>query len=295
MIPSWQLPRDGRPATFLGRQVDLWRGRAGRPVLRCFDGGKNGVADLVVALLVLLGFRLLGLFTITRRCRFTAMETSLHRKLKELYAANPECIEVLESRYRIDALDRDGVIVEIQHSGLGAIRKKIRQLLDEDYYVRIIKPCLQSKLVATVDAETLSVIRQRKSPKKIRAIDIFRELIHFTQVYPHPQLTLELLFVDSIEIRIDTPRRGRRKQYKTLDVDLVRVPDPSEAIVLATLSDLWDLLGRPKLPKRFDTQQLAEAIGEPRWFAQQIAYVLKSCGATKVCDKRGNAIVYRAA
>jgi hypothetical protein len=253
------------------------------------------VADLVVALLVLLGFRLLGLFTITRRCRFTAMETSLHRKLKELYAANPECIEVLESKYRIDALDRDGVIVEIQHSGLGAIRKKIRQLLDDDYYVRIIKPCLQSKLVATVDPETLSVIRQRRSPKKIRAIDIFRELIHFTQVYPHPQLTLELLFVDSIEIRIDTPRRGRRKQYKTLDVDLVRVPDPSEAIVLATLSDLWDLLGRTKLPKRFDTQQLAEAIGEPRWFAQQIAYVLKSCGATKVCDKRGNAIVYRAA
>lgn len=224
-----------------------------------------------------------------------AMETSLHRKLKELYAASPDCIEVAESKYRIDAIDHEGVIVEIQHSGLGAIRKKIRQLLDDDYYVRIVKPCLQSKVVATIDQETRAVLRKRKSPKKIRPIDIFLELIHFTQVYPHPQLTLELLFVDSIETRVDTPRRGRRKQYKTLDVDLVRVPDPSEAIVLATLGDLWRLLGNPKLPKRFDTQQLADAIGEPRWFAQQIAYVLRSCGATKVCDKRGNAIIYRAA
>lgn len=223
------------------------------------------------------------------------METSLHRKLKELYASGPECIEVVESKYRIDAIDHEGVIVEIQHSGLGAIRKKIRQLLDDDYYVRIVKPCLQSKLVVTVDPETHAIVRQRRSPKKIRPIDIFRELIHFTQVYPHPQLTLELLFVDSVEFRIDTPRRGRRKQFKTLDVDLVRVPDPAEAIILSTLNDLWKVLGTPKLPKQFDTQQLAEAICEPRWFAQQIAYVLKSCGATKVCDKRGNALVYRAA
>jgi hypothetical protein len=223
------------------------------------------------------------------------METSLHRKLKTLYAASPDCIEMTESKYRIDAIDHNGVIVEIQHSRLGAIRKKIRNLLDDDYYVRIVKPCLQSKVVATIDPETGAVLRKRKSPKKIRPIDIFLELIHFTQVYPHPQLTLELLFVESIETRIDTPRRGRRKQYKTLDVDLVRVPDPSEAVVLATLGDLWQLLGNPRLPKRFDTQQLADAIGEPRWFAQQIAYVLRSCGATKACDERGNAIIYRAA
>lgn len=223
------------------------------------------------------------------------METSLHRKLKQLYAAGPECIEVTESKYRIDAIDCDGVIVEIQHSGLGAIRKKIRQLLDEDYYVRIVKPCLRSKMVVTVDPETNAVLRQRKSPKRIRPIDIFRELIHFTQVYPHPQLTLELLLVDSVETRIDTPRRGRRKQYKTVDIDLVRLPAPSDAIVMATLNDLWALLGHPKLPRHFCTQQLAEAIGEPRWFAQQIAYVLKSCGATKICDKRGNSLVYRAA
>jgi hypothetical protein len=54
-------------------------------------------------------------------------------------------------------------------------------------------------------------------------------------------------------------------------------------------------MGRPKLPKTFDTMEIAQAIGEPRWLAQQIAYVLSRCGATEQHSKRGNAIVYHRA
>ena len=70
---------------------------------------------------------------------------------------------------------------------------------------------------------------------------------------------------------------------------------PIENSWFAQYPALAKLLGKPKLPRLFDTQQLAESIGEPRWLAQQVAYVMKNCGATKRHSKRGNAIVYRAA
>jgi hypothetical protein len=223
------------------------------------------------------------------------METSLHRELKQLYAASPESVEVAEARYRIDAIDSKGRLVEIQHAGLGALRRKITQLLDADHEIRIIKPWIELKTIETYEKAGGKLLRRRKSPKKQRPIQFFGELIHFTSVFPRKGLSIEILLVECIETRIDAPRKGRRKQYKTLDVSLAREPAMDKAIVLRSIKDLWSLMGKPKLPKLFDTQQLAESIGEPRWLAQQIAYVMKNCGATKSHSKRGNAIVYRAA
>ncbi len=223
------------------------------------------------------------------------METSLHRELKKLYAASPDAIEVAESCYRIDAIDARGRLIEIQHAGLGILRNKINTLLSQGHQIRIIKPWIVHKVVETYDKGTGELLRRRKSPKEQRPIQFFGEMIHFTQVFPHPKLTLEILPVHCIEKRIDTPRRGRRKQYKALDTHLAKQPCLTDAFVLKTTKDLWKLMGRPKLPKAFDTQELAEAIEEPRWLAQQIAYVLSRCGATEQHSKRGNSIVYQKA
>ena len=223
------------------------------------------------------------------------METSLHRELKSLYAVSPELIEVAEAEYRIDAIDARGALVEIQHAGLGILRQKIAKLLESGHRVRIVKPWIVHKIVETYDKNSEHLLRRRKSPKEQRTIQFFGELIHFTQVFPHPRLTLEILPVRCVERRIDTPKRGRRKQYKALDISLAQPPDVTTAFVLKSTKDLWKLAGRPKLPKEFDTQELAKAIGEPRWLAQQIAYVLKKCGATELHSKRGNALVYQKA
>jgi hypothetical protein len=219
------------------------------------------------------------------------METSLHRQLKHHFAADSDSIEVTVDGFRIDAIAADGSLVEIQHSGLGSIRTKVGKLLSLGYCVRVIKPWIGCKWIETFEREGGDMIRRRKSPKKLKPIDIYRELIHFTQVFPHPQLTLEILTVDCIEQRVDcVNKRWKRKQYKTLDQHLAKV---GESEALTTVDDLWRLLGYPKLPTEFDTQQLADTIGQPRWFAQQIAYTLNRCDATKAVGKRGNAIVYR--
>ncbi len=223
------------------------------------------------------------------------METSLHRELKKLVAVSPDAIEVAESRYRIDAIDTQGALVEIQHAGLGILRRKVQELLNEGHSVRIIKPWIVHKVIETVDKKSGKLLRRRKSPKEQRPIQFFTELIHFTQVFPQDGLTLEILPVHCVERRIDTPKRGRRKQYKALDLALAKPPVFQDAFKLKRTNDLWKLIGRPKLPREFDTQELANAIGEPRWLAQQIAYVLKKCGATDLHSKRGNAMVYRKA
>ena len=221
------------------------------------------------------------------------METSLHRELKHYFAANSESVEVTVDGYRIDAIDATGALVEIQHSGLGSIRKKALQLLANGHQLRIIKPSIGNKWIETYDREGGNLLRRRRSPKKLRPLDIFRELIHFTQVFPHPSLILEVLAVDCVERRIDRiNKRWKRKQYQVLDQHLAKVHD---ATILSSIDDLWLLLGAPKLPKQFDTLELSEAIGQPRWFAQQIAYTLCKCNATEQVGKRGNSIVYRVA
>ena len=219
------------------------------------------------------------------------METSLHRQLKHHFAADSDSVEVTVDGFRIDAIDADGNLIEIQHSGLGSIRNKVKTLLDNGHRLRVVKPWNGCKWIETFDGEGGELLRRRKSPKKLQPIDIFRELIHFTQVFPHPKLTLELLTVHCIEQRVDrVNKRWKRKQYKVLDQHLAEL---CESDCLKSVADLWRLLGDPKLPLEFDTSELAACIHQPRWFAQQIAYTLNRCNATESVGKRGNSIVYR--
>ena len=57
-----------------------------------------------------------------------AMETSLHRQLKEYYARSEARYEVPVDGFRIDVVNGK-ILVEIQHGSLAAIRDKLRQLL----------------------------------------------------------------------------------------------------------------------------------------------------------------------
>lgn len=218
------------------------------------------------------------------------METSLHRELKYLHARDSLSVEVPLHGYRIDALDSDGRLVEIQHAALSGITKKVAELLGAGERVRVIKPILQSKSIETLDRRGGKLLRRRKSPKREHPVDVFKELIHFTSVYPHPRLSLELIHVDAVEVRIDRrERRWKRKAYDMVDQRLAGVGD---RVLLSTAGDLWRLLGGPQLPKPFDTAMLAQAIEQPRWFSQQIAYTLRRCGAIEQLGKRGNNLLY---
>ena len=138
------------------------------------------------------------------------METSLHRELKQLYADSPDDVEVRVGSFRVDAIAGDELI-EIQHAGLAAIRDKIQRLLRK-HQVRVVKPIVASKLLVKRKSRRGKVVERRKSPKRGRLLDLFDDLVHFTSVFPHPRLTLEILLVEVEEWRC--PGHGRRRRWR---------------------------------------------------------------------------------
>lgn len=217
------------------------------------------------------------------------METSLHRELKRLYAADPAGLEVRHGRYRIDAVNGDE-LVEIQHASLAAIRDKARQLL-RTHRLRIVKPIVAAKLLVKRSRKGGPIVERRRSPKQGTLLGVFDELVYFTKVFPHPRLTLEIVLVEIEEWRY--PGHGRRRRYRKHDfvVEDQKLCAVQSVHRLATAAELRELIP-PGLPQRFHTGQLSQVLASPRWLAQRVAYCLRETGAARTVGKQGNALLY---
>lgn len=218
------------------------------------------------------------------------METSLHRQLKSFYAPSADCEEITLGAYRIDAIDGDRLI-EIQHGSLGAIRDKVKCLL-EDYDVHVVKPIPLRKYLIKRQKKNGKTISARFSPRRCSVFDLFDDLVHFTNVFPHPRLTLEVALTIQEEHRIARkPRRWKGKDYRVQDRVLRSV---EEQIEFKTAADLLGLI-TGKLPSPFHTKDLAAATGIQRWLAQKMAYCLRNTGAIELVGKEKNALLYEIA
>jgi len=218
------------------------------------------------------------------------METSLHRELKARYATGNAQIEVPVGGYRIDVVT-DRELIEIQHGSLSSIRDKVRRLL-ADHRVLVVKPIVVRKTLIKQNAKAGEVCSRRMSPKRGTLLDVFDELVHFTRVYPHPRLSLEVVLVEIEEWRY--PGHGRRRRWRGSDQVVAdqRLVSVGETRRLRTAADLEKLLPGP-LPPKFHTGQLAESLDIPRGVAQRVAYCLREMGAIKPVGKEGNAFVYQ--
>ena len=136
--------------------------------------------------------------------RYAGMETSLHRQLKAHYAADGAQLEQRIGRYRIDVIDGDELI-EIQLGSLSAIRDKIAVLVKE-HQVRIVKPIIARKYLVKQKRVGGEVVSRRRSPKQGTVLDLFEELVHFTRVFPHPRLVLEVRARRDRRVSLSRPR-----------------------------------------------------------------------------------------
>lgn len=217
------------------------------------------------------------------------METSLHRDLKLLYAGRQARFEVPLAGYRVDAIAR-GRLVEVQHGSLGAIRDKVRALLEE-HRVTVVKPIVLRKFLVKQAAKGGEVVERRLSPKRGTLLDLFDELVHFTRVFPHPRLTLEVLLVEIEEWRY--PGHGRRRRWRLNDheVEDQKLLAIHEKHRLRTAADLARLVSC-SLPVPFHTGHLATGLDVRRRVAQRITYCLHRAGALRLAGKQGNARLY---
>ena len=182
------------------------------------------------------------------------METTLHRQLKELYCT-PGCEqEVKFGRYRIDVVDGDRLI-EIQHSGLAAIRSKIQSLV-KTHKVDVVKPIIVRKTLVKLNQKNGKPVSQRKSPKKGGFLDLIDELLYFTRVFPHKNLRLITPWIHVEELRY--PGHGRRRRKRAGDF-VVQDRLLTELVETKTYETIFDLQGElPKLKEPFETKALAD-------------------------------------
>jgi hypothetical protein len=217
------------------------------------------------------------------------METTLHRQLKDHYAATGGLTEQRIGRYRIDVI-RDKQLIEVQLASLTAIRDKIATLVKK-HDVLVVKPIIICKHLVKLRRAGGRIVSRRRSPKKRTLLDIFDELVHFTRVYPHRRLTLEVPLIEIEEHRY--PGHGRRRRWRDNDhlVEDQHLVQIHEVHKFRTAADLCRMLPE-NLPRPFHTGHLSEGLSIERWIAQRMAYCLRHIGAIQQVGKLRSALLY---
>jgi hypothetical protein len=217
------------------------------------------------------------------------VESTLHREFKRIYADSDGQTEVRVGRFRVDVI-RDGRLIEIQHASLAGIRDKVRQLLNA-YDVTVVKPVVRRKYLIKLADDRRTIVQRRWSPKFGSVLELFRELVYFTSIFPHRRLRLEVPLIDVEEWREPASKRRRRRQseFRVRDQRLLHIIDTT---TLSSRTDLIPLL-KVSLPARFHSGDLAKLLSIKGWQATRIAYCLRQCGAIEAVGKVGNARLYR--
>jgi hypothetical protein len=218
------------------------------------------------------------------------METTLHRQLKTLYAAPGDRMEHDLGAYRIDVAKPDR-LVEVQHSSLSAIRVKVGQLLTT-HRVTVVKPLVLKKRIVRLNRKGGQVVSRRWSPKQGQLADLFDELIYFRELFPNPNLTIEIPLVQIEEWRFQGHGRRLRTRIDDHQVQDQLLLGVEQTLKLRRPSDLWQVVPRPT-QRQFSTLDLANQWSVPRFRAQKMAYTLQHFQVLERVAKSGNSWIYR--
>jgi hypothetical protein len=215
-------------------------------------------------------------------------EKPLHASLKQWYARPGDRFEVAVGGFVIDIV-RDDLLIEIQTGSFGSIKSKLTTLL-QSHRVRLIYPVAQEKWIVQSGHDGGRIVR-RKSPKRGRVEELFRELVSIPQLLSNPNFSVEVVLTREEESRrYEGKRRWRRGGWAIDARQLLEVLDQR---VFTELADWRGLL--PEALESFTTGDLATAMGTRRDLAQKMAYCLREGGVIQSMGKRGRANLYRVA
>ena len=217
----------------------------------------------------------------------TLNEKPLHAALKEWCALPGDQFEVSVDGYVIDIV-RDELLLEIQTGTFAAIRTKLNKLV-RTHRIRLIYPIAQEKWIVKLPKGDSDSATRRKSPKRGRVEDLFRQLVSFPTLLMDDNFELEVLMIRQEEVRrYDGNRNWRRKGWGVEERRLLNVV---ERRPFAEPSDLLALLPE-RLKAPFTTKDLANAVGIQRRLAQEMAYCLRKMNVIKLVGKRERANLY---
>ena len=215
-------------------------------------------------------------------------EKALHADLKRLTAQSGDRFEVPVDRFVVDIV-RDDLLLEIQTASFGAMRSKLRHLL-QSYQVRLIYPLPVEKWIVTLPAGRSGESSRRKSPKRGRIEHMFIELVSIPDVISDPNFSFEIVMTREEELRQPMRTRSwRRKGWRLVERRLVEIVDRK----LFESHEDWRMLAPKSFCGAFTTQDLATEMGIERYLAQKMAYCFSKSGLIEPIGKQGRSWLYR--
>jgi len=215
----------------------------------------------------------------------TLNEGSLHAALKAWVAEDGDLFEVPILGFVADIV-RGSTLIEIQTGTMSGLRRKLETFLRR-HEVRLILPVAARKTIVHVD-EAGRELSRRSSPRRAGAVDAFRQLVSLGSLLGDSNLSIDILLLHEEEVR--RPSRTRRRER--FSVDDRRLGEVLDWVSLRHPADYLGVIPA-SLEEDFTTAELADAMRQPRWMAQKVAYALRTMGVLRVVGKRGNAFLYQ--
>lgn len=213
-------------------------------------------------------------------------EQPLHAALKKRYAPPGSRLEAEVDGFVVDVA-REDLLVEIQTGSFSSIKQKITSL-SKHHPLLLVYPIPREKWLLKLPKEPGGETRRRKSPKRGRVEEVFKELVSFPQLMCSQTFSLEVVFTQEEEVRRYDPDRWRNRGWVTVERRLLDIVDRH---TFRRPQDLATLLPHD-LPERFTTADLAAALDGPRWLAQKMAYCLRKMGVIVQVGTRGRSNLY---
>ena len=214
-------------------------------------------------------------------------EKSLHAALKQWYLQPDDRLEVKIDGFIID-LVRGEQLIEIQTGSFSPLKRKLAELAKR-HAVRLVFPIAQEKWIIRLPEDEREPPQRRKSPKRGKVEQVFKELVYIPSLIQNENFSLEVLLIREEELRRHEANKAwRRKGWVTHERRLLEVV---ERQVFQTPRDLARLLPSD-LPNPFSARELAKAAGQPDWLAHKMIYCFKIMGMIIPEGKRGRALLY---
>ncbi len=214
-------------------------------------------------------------------------EHSLHSEIRRVYSLPGDIFEVKLDNYIVDIL-RGELVIEIQTKNFSALKEKLQTLI-KTHQVRLVYPLSEKKWITYITKDD-AAFNKRKSPRKGRLTDLFRELVRIPDMLGEDNFSLEVLFIDEEEIRCNDGKGSwRRRGVSIKERRLVKVND---RILFQNKHDYLKILPK-NLNEIFTNKEFAKSAKISVRTARQITYCLRKSGIIRITEKKGRELYFQ--
>jgi hypothetical protein len=216
-------------------------------------------------------------------------ERALHSEIRKVYSLPGDQFEVKLGNYIVDIL-RGQLVIEVQTKNFSALKEKL-QTLTEKHEVRLVYPLSEKKWITYLTKENV-VTNRRRSPKKGKLTDLFRELVMISNIVGDENFSLEVLLIDEEEVRCNDGKGSWRR--RGVSIKERRLLQVNSRILFQNKDDYLKMLP-DSLNQVFTNRELSKLAKIPLRAARQITYCLRKSDTILLAPKRGRELAFQVA